>query len=230
MGTSTFRVSLILESAGVRSIVPICADPERDAAIVKSYADGMPFKEIGERFGVTNSWIIVVVRRHGLPPRKRGSAFKKILERTRKKAIAAYRAGKPVMVIARELELGHSLVRRILLEANIEYEPRRHGDNTGRWHRGEWRTVQQGYVVVKLLESDPLFCMTDARGYVLEHRYVMAKKLKRALTENETVHHKDNDKKNNRPGNLQLRQGRHGKHACYECTDCGSRNVRAVAL
>lgn len=229
-GTSTFRVSLWLEKAGVREIVPLRADPIRDAAIVRAYADGVSFREMIARFRVTNSWIVVVARRQGLPPRARGSVEKTVSSVIKERALAEYRDGKPVMVIARELKIGHCIVRRILREAGIEYEPRRHGDKTGRWHRGEWRREDHGYVSVKLLETDPLFCMTDSAGYVLEHRYVMAKKIKRALIPNETVHHKDGDKKNNKLRNLQLRHGKHGKNECYQCGDCGSRNVKAVSI
>lgn len=205
-------------------------NPERDASILKAYIDGEPFKEIVDRFGVTNSWVMVLARRSGAPPRKRGSRFKELTSDARKKVIGAWNGGIPAQVIGRDVGLHVGLVHRVLREAGIDYEPRRHGDKTGRWHRGEWRREDHGYVAVKLLESDPLFCMTGKDGYVLEHRYLMAKKLKRALTPNETVHHKDGDKKHNKLRNLQLRQGKHGKNECFECADCGSRNVKAVSI
>lgn len=43
-----------------------------------------------------------------------------------------------------------------------------------------------------------------ANGSILEHVLVMSEILGRALTEEEVVHHKDNNSKNNLPGNLQL--------------------------
>ena len=74
--------------------------------------------------------------------------------------------------------------------------------------------------------------VSNAEGarYVLEHRLVMARLLGRPLTDEETVHHKDNNKENNAPDNLQLRQGNHGKGACLRCGDCGSYNLEAVPL
>lgn len=44
----------------------------------------------------------------------------------------------------------------------------------------------------------------NARGYVFEHRLVMEQVLGRYLTADEVVHHKDGDKLNNLPENLEL--------------------------
>ena len=46
--------------------------------------------------------------------------------------------------------------------------------------------------------------MCDKSGWILEHRYIMAKKLNRVLTRKDLVHHIDHDIKNNSPDNLEL--------------------------
>ena len=65
---------------------------------------------------------------------------------------------------------------------------------------------------------------------MMEHRLVMARLLGRRLLKSETVHHIDNNRQHNEPGNLQLRQGRHGKGAVFRCASCGSHDIEAVSL
>ena len=67
--------------------------------------------------------------------------------------------------------------------------------------------------------------------YVPQHILVMEKKLGRYLDrQNESVHHINGDRADNRLENLQLRNKYHGKGQAWECGDCGSHNVKSVAL
>jgi len=94
----------------------------------------------------------------------------------------------------------------------------------GRNHKGG------GYWQVRVYPDSPFYSMANKKGYVLEHRLVMAQHLNRPLMAHETVHHRGDDKSNNNITNLQLRLGAHGKGRCLVCGDCGSVNIKEVNL
>jgi predicted RNA-binding Zn-ribbon protein involved in translation (DUF1610 family) len=100
-----------------------------------------------------------------------------------------------------------------------------------RWAMHECRTTptrrQNGDGYIRLY-----FGRVGGEGFsILEHRYVMEQYLGRELLPDETVHHKDNRRRDwNVMENLQLRQGAHGKGSVFQCRDCGSHNVEAIDL
>ena len=59
---------------------------------------------------------------------------------------------------------------------------------------------QQGYIVI----YDPGNPNATTNGWVREHRAIISKLLNRKLKRNETIHHRDGNKTNNRPDNLEL--------------------------
>lgn len=93
---------------------------------------------------------------------------------------------------------------------NIHYRRLDRGgstDGVGRGRPGQARGIRnlsgrfvtpQGYVRVRIED------VSENGGWVLEHRYVMGKKLGRKLLPGENVHHIDGNRQNNSPDNLEL--------------------------
>lgn len=88
-----------------------------------------------------------------------------------------------------------------------------------RWYTP--RIDQAGYRRVYL----PKHPMAKSNGYVMEHRLVMAHHIGRQLTSEETIHHKNGDKLDNRIENLELWVGNHSHSSRVE-----DRIVDAVAF
>lgn len=75
----------------------------------------------------------------------------------------------------------------------------RSGKNSSNWKGGVIKRKNQ---YIHILSPD--HPNRDSRGYVQEHRLVVEKTLGRYLTPKEAVHHKDGNKHNNKPENLEL--------------------------
>ena len=81
------------------------------------------------------------------------------------------------------------------------------------WKGG--RTVDpRGYVLIKVGFDHHL---ADVRGYAYEHRLVAEKKLGRRLRKGEEVHHRDENRSNNKPNNL-IAVKNHHEHAVHHRT------------
>lgn len=74
------------------------------------------------------------------------------------------------------------------------------GSNNSNWKGGR-NVDRQGYVHVVPPKEHPL---SDVRGYVLEHRLVMERKLGRHLEKWEVIHHINHKRGDNRIENLEL--------------------------
>lgn len=78
--------------------------------------------------------------------------------------------------------------------------PKTAGEKNGNW-RGGRSLASNGYVLIRVGAGHPL---ADVRGYAYEHRIVASKRLGRWLQHDEHVYHKDENKLNNLPENLEV--------------------------
>lgn len=83
------------------------------------------------------------------------------------------------------------------------------GSNHPRWNHG--RIISsEGYVMIRVGKEHPL---ADPHGYAYEHLVVWISAGRPAPTPEELLHHKNDDKTDNRIGNLELKTNSdHGKH------------------
>ena len=85
---------------------------------------------------------------------------------------------------------------------------RRFGSDNKMWAGGRCVAGRRHqYISIKVYTDDFFYSMADNRGYVLEHRLVMAKHLGRCLHRWELVHHRNGVYLDNRIENLQLISG-----------------------
>jgi HNH endonuclease len=131
--------------------------------------------------------------------------------------------------IADAVGISQAVVSRIFRQNNLKANnpaKNQYGEKNNQWKGG--RTLDgNGYIQIKDFTFPE---MLNKQGYVAEHRIVMAKYFNRPLTKDETVHHIDGDKTNNKLGNLQFRIGKHGKGSCYKCAECGSVKLTAIEI
>lgn len=91
----------------------------------------------------------------------------------------------------------------------LDFLKSRSGTSAANWKGG--KKLHQGYVYIRCVEHP-----AANKGYVFEHRLVMERALGRYLHPDETIHHKNGIRDDNRPENLELRASNHGKGQTVE--------------
>ena len=185
--------------------------------------DGESLSSIARRYDTNHRTVGNTIRRVGGTVRS-GLYGYSLTDDEKAEIVRLYaEEGWSIHQIHKHMRRSQKPVRRCLVEAGVYREHfRKPGDS--------WLDKAQGYMWEQVASDDPMSVMSSSRSRVLQHRLVMARHLDRPLTKNETVHHINGDKADNRIENLQLRNGKHGKGVALCCADCGSRNIVEVSL
>lgn len=96
---------------------------------------------------------------------------------------------------------GKKAIAKGLCTGHWTQKNRGSGELTELRKRGQKWKNQWGYVMVAGHQGHP---NANANGAIAEHRLVMSRELGRPLTDTERVHHKNGDRSDNRPENLEL--------------------------
>lgn len=207
--------------------------PEQEKEVERLVKEGHTVSFAARELKVPYKTLLATVQRMGLEITRHGRRSDISAEQIQQ-MVSEYSSGSSTKSLAAKYDVDAGSVTRYLRASGVELRPAgfQRGEAHHAWAGG--RIISdEGYVLVLIYPDDPYYPMAQIKSssggrYVLEHRLVMAKKLGRLLTEDETVHHKNNnEKQNNSESNLELRQGNHGKGSVFICLDCGSHNISA---
>lgn len=152
---------------------------------------------------------------------------RKLSDRQELDLVDRYSLGEEIVPLCREYGIDRKTLSNIRRKLQVPIRKTWFYRGEDHWnYRGGRFLSSYGYVYALIQPDDWRYPMAkDRRGYVQEHRLVMAASLGRLLESGETVHHINGKRDDNRIENLQLRRGNHGRGVSLCCSDCGSINI-----
>lgn len=231
IGVSPPTVYAVLAEHGINCPQPSDPKPDRRAIqdesviqeVLADYANGVSFSEMEKKYGCGSYALRAIVKRCSVDRRTHGGQVRRWTDADYERILLYRRNGMTQQSIAAFFGCHQVVISRILRERGF-VAFKNGSDDHGSWKGG--KVINPHGYEMQLVPPDHKFASMRIRtGYIVTHRLVMAEHLGRALRPNETVHHINGDKLDNRLENLQLRQGRHGKGVVMVCACCGSKNI-----
>ena len=216
------NINKILSKQGIKSVrgpnpkKGVSTKPEQMTKICELASNGKTRSEIAELVGISAGRVSSILSEKGieLEKVKWNSNPEKI-----ELVCNMFKEGKSVKEIAEHFGNTTARISRIL-------NPRGFRSRNPNQNRPDGKFLdKEGYLWIRMEDDDPLISMRTKRKIVLDHRLVVARHYNRPLDKDETVHHINGNKQDNRFENLQLRQGKHGKGTVRQCFDCKSFDI-----
>lgn len=202
--------------------------PNAARLFYRLYKEGLTQSEIAQRFNVSQTRVSQCLKTlpHWNHNGRRGWTPKRC-----KTAVHLYHQGWTSDQIAQKLHSTQARVWQLLRRKGVKMRPCFRfptGAKNIAWKGGKLLD-KSGYILIRKPEHPHAI-----HGYVREHRLVMERKLGRFLKPGEVVHHKNKNKRDNRPANLVLFSSngshltRELKNRCPRWTPQGRQRLRRV--